>query len=85
MGSVSEVIDAAEQARQRGSVFLCAELLQLAEVLLVEVDHLGTNASRLAVSAVAELQPIGAHVAYATERANARDLTHALLAGGADR
>lgn len=83
--NVSDVLTAAEQARQRGSVFLCAELLQLAEVQLAAVDHIGTSASRLAVTAVADRQPIGAHIGYAVERANARDLTHALLAGGADR
>lgn len=60
--TVSDVLECAESARANDRFFLSAELLQLAEQMLDDVDHEATALSRLAVEAIADRLPLGAVV-----------------------
>lgn len=82
---VGAVLTAAERARLFGSVFLCTELLKLAECEHEAIDHEATELSRLAVAAIEERLPLGAAVEYAVGRAADRELRHLMLTGEGNR
>lgn len=82
---IGAVLIAAELARVNGSVFLCTELMKLAEHEHEAVDHEATELSRRAVAAIEERLPLGVAVSYAIGKAADAELRHLMLTGEGNR